>query len=57
MTQPETCTRCLRRGRYQHLLVCEECARELVAQRPRRPEWVERMAQNAKVFDHGTRAA
>jgi len=51
---PSTCIRCLRRERYQHLLVCEDCARALVAQQPRKPEWVRRMAENAKDF---TRAA
>lgn len=53
MTRPETCIRCLRRERYQHLLVCEDCARDLVVQRAepvRKPAWVERMEQNAKDF-------
>jgi len=40
-----TCIRCLRRERYQHLLVCEECARQLV--KTREPEWIRRAREGS----------
>lgn len=49
-----TCTRCLQRARYQSLVICEECARDLVARRVTtlhsdgtvvEPAWLRRMRE------------